>query len=84
VKPTFVFLLTPVFASAATEVYNIRPVSGALMELTVEKAGLLSGKKHLFSFTEYRGMLIFDRDAPDRRQSCFSLNPRALCAPMRG
>jgi hypothetical protein len=65
-KPPFLFLLTTVAAPAATEVYEIHPVPGTLMELTVEKTGLLSGKKHLFNFTEYRGMLMFDHDAPDR------------------
>ena len=50
------------------------------MELTVEKTGLLRGKKHLFSFTEYRGMLIFDRDAPDRSAvMLFVESASALC-----
>ena len=50
------------------------------MELTVEKTGLLSGKKHLFSFTEYRGTLMFDRDAPDRSAVTLSIeSASALC-----
>jgi polyisoprenoid-binding protein YceI len=79
-KPTFLLLLAAVAAPAATEVYEIRPVSGGLMELTVEKTGLLRGKKHVFSFTEYHGTLMFDRDAPDRSAVTLSIESAgALC-----
>ena len=79
-KPTFLLLLTAAFAPAATEVYEIRPVPGTLMELTVEKTGLLSGKKHLFTFTEYRGTLMFDREAPDHSAVTLSVeSASALC-----
>ena len=50
------------------------------MELTVEKTGLLSGKKHLFTFTEYRGTLMFDREAPDRSAATLSVeSASAMC-----
>ena len=79
-KPAFLLLLTAVVAPAATEVYEIRPVPGTLIELTVEKTGLLSGKKHLFSFGEYRGTLMFDREAPDRSAVTLSIeSASALC-----
>ena len=79
-KATLLLLLTAVFTPAATELYEIRPVPGTLMELTVEKTGLLSGKKHLFSFTKYRGTLVFDPDAPDRSAVTLSVeSASALC-----
>src|SRR6516164_6882199 len=79
-KPTFLLLLTAAVAPAATEAYDIRPVPGTSIELTVEKTGLLSGKKHLFSFREYRGTLMFDRDAPERSSVTLSIeSASALC-----
>jgi polyisoprenoid-binding protein YceI len=71
-KPTFLFLLTAAGAFA-TEVYEIRPGPGTLMELTVDKTGLLSGKQHRFSFREYRGTLMFDREAPERSTVALSI-----------
>ena len=80
-NPTFLLLLTAAVAPAATEVYNIRPVPGTSIELTVEKTGLLSGKKHLFSFREYGGTLMFDRDAPERSTVALSIeSASALCS----
>jgi polyisoprenoid-binding protein YceI len=54
------------FAQPETVAYNIRPASGARFALTVEKTGLLSGKKHVFVFDAYQGVLHFDPDAPER------------------
>jgi len=36
------------------------------MEVTVEKTGLLRGKKHLFTFADYKGALALDREGPEK------------------
>ena len=46
--------------------YTIRPAAGTRFVLTVEKTGLMSGKKHLFLFERYRGTLVYDGAAPER------------------
>lgn len=63
-------LLLPLLAAglgwAAPVAYEIRPDDRALLELTVEKTGFLSGKRHLFTFSRFQGALLFDRDTPER------------------
>jgi polyisoprenoid-binding protein YceI len=44
--------------------YEIRPSEGARLELTVEKTGLYSGRKHVFTFERYSGTMTFDPDDP--------------------
>jgi polyisoprenoid-binding protein YceI len=43
---------------------DLRSSASSRMELSVEKTGLLAGKKHLFTFGSYAGRLQFDREAP--------------------
>lgn len=53
------------------------------MELTVEKTGLLSGKKHLFAFERWSGTLQFTPGKPQeavvnlsiQANSCFTKIP---------
>lgn len=54
------------FAQPETVGYNILPAPGARFTLTVEKTGLLSGKKHVFVFDAYHGVFHFDAEAPER------------------
>lgn len=57
-------LVLPLGAEVVT--YQIRPAPGNRLALDVAKTGLLSGKKHLFVFERYQGLLRYDRDAPER------------------
>jgi len=65
-KTILLLLLAASSGWTAPVAYEIRPDDRAFLELTVEKTGLLSGKKHLFSFSRYQGALLFDFDAPER------------------
>jgi polyisoprenoid-binding protein YceI len=59
-KALFLALLMAGVASAEVRVYDLRPGAPSRAELTVEKTGLLSGKKHLFTFSQYEGTFRFD------------------------
>jgi len=48
--------------------YELRPAHGSRFALTVEKTGLLSGRKHVFEFQRFSGEVLFDRAAPNRSQ----------------
>lgn len=48
--------------------YEVRPAPDARLALTVEKTGLYRGKKHLFLFEKYQGMLQFDPAKPEESQ----------------
>jgi polyisoprenoid-binding protein YceI len=61
---TLLLVATSFPATAAS--YDLQPSEGSRMELTVEKTGLLRGKKHLFSFEKYAGMLQFDPMHPEQ------------------
>ena len=65
-KTTLLLLLAAGSGWAGSAAYEIRPEDRALLELTVEKTGFLSGKKHLFTFSRYQGALLLDRDAPEK------------------
>ena len=65
-KTILLLLLAARLGWAAPVAYEIRPDNRALLELTVEKTGFLSGKKHLFTFSRFQGALLFDRDAPEK------------------
>lgn len=65
-KTILLLLLAASSGWTAPVAYEIRPDDRALLELTVEKTGLLSGKKHLFTFSRFQGALLFDRDAPEK------------------
>lgn len=65
------FFLIPVLllgvgaASAETRIYYLRAGDNDRVELAVEKTGLLSGKEHLFTFSQYDGAVRFDRERPE-------------------
>jgi polyisoprenoid-binding protein YceI len=65
-KTILLLLLAASSGWTAPVAYEIRPDDRGFLELTVEKTGLLSGKKHLFTFSRYQGKLLFDFDAPER------------------
>lgn len=44
--------------------YRLAPANGIYLRLTVEKTGLLRGKKHVFEFSRYRGAVAFDPSSP--------------------
>jgi polyisoprenoid-binding protein YceI len=46
--------------------YVIAPSTESRFALEVEKTGLMSGKKHLFLFRQYRGELLYDAKQPER------------------
>jgi polyisoprenoid-binding protein YceI len=61
--------------------FEIRPGSDpstSKMELTVEKTGLLSGKKHLFVFSQFQGAIQFDRDKPEASSVMFSIESNSI------
>lgn len=60
------FLSSGALLLADSVVYELQPASGSRFALTVEKTGLLSGKKHLFLFERYQGTLVYDPDSPER------------------
>jgi polyisoprenoid-binding protein YceI len=64
--------------SAEQASYALRPSEGAAMELTVEKTGLLKGKKHLFVFSEYQGILRLDSEKPERSEVDLTINSASL------
>jgi polyisoprenoid-binding protein YceI len=60
--------------------YEIRPAQGARFVLTVEKTGLLRGKKHQFVFEDYRGTLHYDSDSPEHSRVDLSIrSASAVC-----
>jgi polyisoprenoid-binding protein YceI len=77
-RTTILMLATAGWASATATVYDLHPVSGAVVELIVEKTGLLSGKKHLFTFSRYQGVLTLDRDAQEMSSATFSLDSSTI------
>jgi polyisoprenoid-binding protein YceI len=60
-----ILLITAGTLRAETAIVQLRSGVASRMELTVEKTGLLSGRKHLSTFSEYRGTLQFDRETPE-------------------
>lgn len=54
--------------------YTATPSGGGRMELVVEKTGLMSGKKHLFVFAEYRADLSYDLAKPENSSIELRLN----------
>ena len=71
-------LLMAGVASAEAHVYNLRGSDQVRLELTIEKTGLLSGKKHLFTFSQYEGALRFDRERPEASTVLFSLQAATI------
>ncbi len=68
------------FLHGEVAAYEIRPAQGARFVLTVEKTGLLSGKKHQFVFGDYQGTLHYDPGAPEHSRVDFSIrSASAVC-----
>lgn len=44
--------------------HQILPAPGARLRLKVAKTGLFSGRKHIFSFPRFQGVVRFDSDRP--------------------
>jgi polyisoprenoid-binding protein YceI len=60
--------------------YELRPAQGARFALTVEKTGLMRGKKHVFVFGAYKGTLLYDPDSPEHsRVDLFVRADSAVC-----
>jgi polyisoprenoid-binding protein YceI len=77
-KPVILLLLTASFATAAIEALEIHPRPEAVMKLTVEKTGLLRGKKHLFTFSRYSGALVFNRASPELSSITLSIDSASI------
>ncbi len=58
--------------------HEILPAPGARLQLKVAKTGLFSGRKHLFSFPRFRGVVRFDRDRPADSSVELEMDVRAL------
>jgi polyisoprenoid-binding protein YceI len=71
-------LLAAGFGLATPVAYEILRAARGLVKLTVEKTGLLSGKKHLFTFAQYQGTLLIDRDAPERSAIAITIDSRSI------
>ena len=61
----YCLLASPLFA-ADLKSLRVGPAAGTRFALEVEKTGLLSGKKHLFLFERYSGILQLDPAAPEK------------------
>ena len=78
------FFLIPVLvlaagaASAETRIYDLRAGDHDRVELVIEKTGLLSGKKHLFTFSQYDGAVRFDRERPETSTVAFFLQAETI------
>ena len=77
-KALFLILLMAGVASSEARVYNLDAGNQGRLELTVEKTGLLSGKKHLFTFSQYEGTLRVNRDRPEASTVSFSLHAATI------
>ena len=77
---TILLVLLPAARAGSAEavLYQIRPGDEARMELTVEKSGLLSGKKHLLTFSRYGGRLLFDRERPEASTITLSIEANSV------
>ena len=71
------FLATPSVHGAEVQ-YEIKPGSDSRLELVVEKTGLYSGKKHVFTFDRYAGALTFDPAAPERSKVELSIEANSI------
>ncbi|MFN0172163.1 MAG: YceI family protein [Bryobacteraceae bacterium] len=72
-----VILLTPLLAHAAVE-QEIAPAAANQFRLTVAKTGLFSGKKHLFDFETYQGVIRFEKDDPAKSSVRIEVNSKSF------
>jgi polyisoprenoid-binding protein YceI len=59
----FALLLAP--AMVGNGLSTLEPAPGSYVKVEVEKTGLYKGKKHLFSFTSWRGQVEYDPQHPE-------------------
>lgn len=62
----------------AQKAYTIAPGEGAKFALTVEKTGLMRGKKHIFVFERYEGQLSFDSQTPANSSVRLAIDARSI------
>ena len=62
------FVLGVGWLFAQPTAFDLRPSPGARLALTVEKTGLWSGRKHVFEFRTYKGVLRYDGANPSRSE----------------
>ncbi|MEI9811845.1 MAG: YceI family protein [Acidobacteriota bacterium] len=60
------------------ESFQIAPAANTRFALTVEKTGLMRGKKHLFLFEKYQGQLEFDPKAPENSRIDLTIDSRSF------
>ena len=71
------FVLSGIAMSAS---YEVRPDQDTHVSLSVEKTGLMRGRKHLFVFEKYGGTLRFDPQQPDGAAIQLTIDSRsAIC-----
>jgi len=58
--------------------HEIVPAPGASLRLKVVKTGLFSGRKHIFSFPRFQGVVRFDGDRPADSSVELEIDARAL------
>ncbi len=63
---------------AGGESFVLKPSETARMELTVEKTGLLSGKKHLFVFEQWSGTLQITPGKPEEAVVNLSIQANSI------
>lgn len=56
---------------------RVAPAAGTRFALEVEKTGLMSGKKHLFLFERYSGVLRLDAAAPEKSSIQLEIESRS-------
>jgi len=77
--PAFLmFLIATGVTSAEAVPYQIRPGGSNRLELTVEKTGLLSGKKHAFTFSRFEASLAFDRERLESSTVAISIESNSI------
>ncbi len=72
----YCLLASPLLA-ADLKSLRVGPAAGTRFALEVEKTGLLSGKKHLFLFERYSGILQLDPAAPEKSSIQLEIESRS-------
>ncbi|MEP6961624.1 MAG: YceI family protein [Acidobacteriota bacterium] len=73
------FLAVLMFAACLqAETFEIRPIENSRFALTVEKTGLMRGRKHLFLFERYRGTLEFNAAQPEQSRIQLSIEASSV------
>lgn len=70
-------LLTTGLFAADLRPLRVSPTAGTRFALEVEKTGLMSGKKHLFIFERYSGILNLDQANPEKSSIQLDIEARS-------